>query len=137
MNNKMKFNTRRARNLTLVGYLGTLLLIPLWIWVLAPPTLLSKWSTTVIWFSPLLLPLWGILKNNPFTYAWSGFMAVFYFSQALTTLIASPSEQGLAVVELILTASWLAGASMFARWRGEELGLELRKAQDDDSSEPK
>ena len=137
MNQSMNFNTRRARNLTLVGYLGTLLLIPLWIWVLSPPTLLSQWTTTLFWFVPLLFPLWGILKNKPFTYAWSGFLAVFYFSQALTTLISSPDEQGLAVIELLLTASWLAGASMFARWRGEELGLELKKSQDSGNSEPK
>lgn len=137
MTENMKFNTRRARNLTLAGYFGMLILIPLWIWVLSPPTLLSKWSTTVLWFTPLLLPLWGILRNKPFTYAWSGFLAVFYFSQALTTLIATPEEQGLAVVELLLTMSWLAGASMFARWRGEELGLELRKPQDSANSEPK
>ena len=92
------------------------------------------------WFTPLLFPLWGILKNNPFTYAWSGFLAVFYFSQALTTLIASSEEQGLAVVELLLTASWLAGASMFARWRGQELGLEIRKSKETQSEageEPK
>lgn len=139
--NTMQFNTRRARNLSLVGYLGTLILIPLWIWVLSPPTLLSQWVATIIWFGPLLTPLWGILRNNPFTYAWSGFLAVFYFSQALTTLVSTPEEQGLAVIELILTSSWLAGASMFARWRGEELGLEIRKPKDaiqpqDSDSEP-
>ena len=140
MTETMQFNTRRARNLTLVGYLGTLILIPLWIWVLSPPTLLSQWWTMFFWFTPLLFPLWGILKNNPFTYAWSGFLAVFYFSQALTTLIASSEEQGLAVVELLLTASWLAGASMFARWRGQELGLEIRKSKETQSEageEPK
>jgi len=123
----METNTRHARNLTLVGYLGTLILIPLWIWILSPPELLSKSATTILWFSPLLFPLVGILRNKPFTYAWSGFLAVFYLSQALTTLISTPKEQGLATIELLLTACWLAGASMFARWRGQELGLELKK----------
>lgn len=124
----MEHKTRLARNLTLTGYLGTLILIPAWIWFLAPPTLLSQSATTVLWFLPLLMPLVGILRNKPFTYAWSGFLAVFYFSQALTTLIASPEEQHLAMIELILTAMWLAGASMFSRWRGQELGLEIKKS---------
>ena len=58
-------------------------------------------------------------------------LAVLYLSQALTTLISTPEEQGLALIELILTSMWLAGASMFSRWRGEELGLEIRKAKKD------
>ena len=128
MNNK----TRLARNLTLVGYFGTLILIFSWIWWLSPSTLLTSETATIIWFCPLLLPIVGILKNKPFTYAWSGFLAVLYLSQALTTLISTPAEQGLALIELILTSMWLAGASMFSRWRGEELGLEIRKAKKED-----
>lgn len=128
MNNK----TRLARNLTLVGYFGTLILIFSWIWWLSPSTLLTQETATIIWFCPLLLPIVGILKNKPFTYAWSGFLAVLYLSQALTTLISTPAEQGLALIELILTSIWLAGASMFSRWRGEELGLEIRKAKKED-----
>lgn len=128
MNNK----TRSARNLTLVGYFGTLMLILAWIWWLSPSTLLTQETATIIWFCPLLLPIVGILKNKPFTYAWSGFLAVLYLSQALTTLISTPAEQGLALIELILTTMWLAGAAMFSRWRGEELGLEIRKAKKED-----
>ena len=127
MNNK----TRLARNLTLVGYFGTLVLVFSWIWWLSPSSLLTQPTVTVIWFCPLLLPIIGIIKNKPFTYAWSGFLAVLYLSQALTTLISTPEEQGLALIELILTSMWLAGASMFSRWRGEELGLEIRKAKKD------
>ncbi len=123
----MDKNTRRARNLTLYGYLGVVLLIPIWIWVLAPPELLSKTSTTILWWTPLLFPMIGILKNNPFTFAWSGFLAVFYLSQAITTFISSESEQYLALIEIILTSCWFIGASMFSRWRGQELGLELKK----------
>jgi uncharacterized membrane protein len=132
----MHNKTRLARNLTLVGYLGTVLLIPTWIWWLAPPEILSQTATTIIWFTPLLLPLWGILSNKPFTYAWSGFLAVLYLSQAITTLVSTPAEQGLALIELILTSLWLAGATMFSRWRGEELGLEIRKAKPAEDQQP-
>ena len=121
--------TRRVRNLTLVGYFGILLLLPLWIWWLSPPQLLSQSATTLFWWCPALMPLKGILLNRPFTYAWSGFLAVFYISQAITTLVSSDSEQYLALIELVLAACWFAGASLFSRWRGQELGLELKKVK--------
>ena len=125
----MENKTRLARNLTLMGYLGTLILVFTWIWWLSPPQAISQMTATVVWFVPLLLPIWGIIKSKPFTYAWSGFLAVLYFSQALTTLISTPEEQGLAIVELLLTGLWLSGASMFSRWRGQELGLEIKKVK--------
>ena len=116
---------RRARNLCLIGYLGVLLLLPAWIYVLSPPELISKEVTLLIWWVPMLAPLMGIIKNNPFTYAWSGFLAVFYIAQALTTLFSGSSEQYLAVIELLLASAWFVGASLFSRWRGQQLGLEL------------
>ena len=124
---KMKLATARARNLTLVGYYGLLILIPIWIWHLSPPELLSKESTTILWWLPALLPLRGIILNKPFTFAWSGFLAVFYISQAITTLIVTNDEQYLALLELVLASCWFTGAALFSRWRGEELGLELPK----------
>lgn len=130
----MNVGTRRARNLTLIGYLGILILLPLWIWVLSPPELLSQQATTILWYLPALFPLRGILLNKPFTYAWSGFIAVFYISQAITTLISTEGEQYLALIELILASCWFAGASMFSRWRGIELGLELKKKSDTSDS---
>ena len=119
--------TRNARNLTLIGYLGLLVLIPAWIWVLSPPKLLSPLSATIIWYVPALFPLRGIILNKPFTFAWSGFLAVFYISQAITSMIASDDEQYLALIELILASCWFAGAALFSRWRGQELGMELKK----------
>ena len=117
----MELKTRRIRNLTLIGYLGIVILIPAWIWWLAPPVLLSPLATTVIWWLPALLPIRGLLLNKPFTYAWSGFLAVFYISQAITTLISSNTEQFLALIELILACCWFIGASLFSRWRSQEL----------------
>ncbi|RLA00440.1 MAG: DUF2069 domain-containing protein [Gammaproteobacteria bacterium] len=125
--------TRRARNLTLIGYLGILILLPIWIWFLSPPELLSQKATMIIWWLPALAPIRGLLLNKPFTFAWSGFLAVLYISQAITTLISSDKEQYLALIELLLACCWFAGAAMFSRWRGQELGLEIKKRKSDDS----
>lgn len=129
---KMEQATRRARNLTLSGYLGIVIMLPLWIYLLSPPEFLSTTTAMIIWWAPALLPLKGLLQNKPFTYAWSGFLAVFYISQAITTLVSSDNEQYLALIELILASCWFVGASMFSRWRGQELGLELKKVKKSD-----
>lgn len=121
--------TRYARNVALSGYFGILLLIPAWIWWLAPPELLSKKTATIIWWLPALFPLVGLLKNKAFTFAWSAFLAVIYISQSITTLVASSHEQYLASIELIMASCWFAGATLFSRWRGQELGLELKKPE--------
>ena len=115
----MTIATRRARYFTLLGYLDVFLLIPLWICYISPPTLLSQTSTTILWWSPLLMPLRGLILNKPYTFAWSGFLAVLYISQAITTLISSNTEQYLALIELLFASSWFTGAAMCARWRGE------------------
>jgi len=125
MSKQMEIKTRRARNLALYGYLAIVLYIPIWIWFLSPPELLSKSATTLFWWTPVLFPMYGIIRGNPFTFAWSGFLAVFYLSQAITTFISNEQEQFLAIIEILLASSWFAGAAMFARWRGQELGLEL------------
>ena len=119
----MNSSTRLARNLTLIGYLGILILIPAWIWLLSPPEILSPTTAMIIWWLPALTPVRGIILNKPFTYAWSGFLAVFYISQAITTMVASDNEQYLALIELLLASCWFAGATLFSRWRGQEFNI--------------
>jgi len=125
----MELATRRVRNLTLAGYLGILTLIPSWIWFLSPPELLSQTTATIIWWCPALTALRGLLLSKPYTYAWSGFLAVFYISQSITTLVSSDTEQYLALIELIMASCWFVGATLFSRWRGQELGLEIKKSR--------
>jgi uncharacterized membrane protein len=118
---------RHARNACLIGYFSLLIYLPMWIYYLSPPSLLSANSTLLFWWGPMLLPIVGLIKNNPFTYAWSGFLAVFYISQSITTMFSSETEQFYALIELVLASSWFVGASLFSRWRGQQLGLELPK----------
>ena len=110
------------------GYFGLLLLVPIWHLWLSPPTLkLNPWFITSIWFMPLLLPLAGILRGDPYTYAWSSFLALFYLIHSSVILISSETETLLATVELLLTLLFLTGNIYFAKHKGRELGLSLRK----------
>ncbi|TEW54380.1 DUF2069 domain-containing protein [Psychromonas sp. RZ22] len=120
-------STLQFQRLAQCGYFGLLLLVPIWHLYLSPPALdINPWLITAIWFIPLLFPLKGILKGNPYTYAWSGFISLIYVMHACVILM-SGAELGLAIIELILASLFLAGNIYFAKHKGRELGLSIRK----------
>ncbi|WP_028862192.1 DUF2069 domain-containing protein [Psychromonas aquimarina] len=110
------------------GYFGLLIFVPAWHLWLSPPALgISPWLVTALWFVPLLFPLKGILQSNPYTYAWSAFVALLYLMHSMVILLTDPAQRMLAVVELILTCLFLSGNIYFAKYRGREMGLSIRK----------
>lgn len=112
------------------GYLGLMLLIPLWhLWLSPPLSGLNPWLLTSFYLLPLLLPLKGILLGNPYTYAWSSFLALLYLVHSCVILMSSSAAEALlAAVELILTLLFLIGNIYFARLKGKEMGLGIRKS---------
>lgn len=113
------------------GYWGLLLLVPLWHLALSPPALgINPWLVTMIWLIPLLFPLRGIVKSNPYTYAWSGFIALIYLVHGIVILMSSEQEHWLAIAELLLASLFLGGNIYFAKYKGRELGLSIRKKKD-------
>ncbi len=124
--------TRHYQLLAQTGYLGLLILIPVWHLWLSPPLLdINPWLVTGIWFIPLLFPLKGILQKNPYTYAWSAFLALLYLMHAIVILISAADEGLLASVELLCASLFLIGDIYFAKYRGRELGLSIRKKKAD------
>ncbi|MFQ3176281.1 MAG: putative membrane protein [Psychromonas sp.] len=120
--------TRHYQLLARTGYFGLLILIPVWHLWLSPPALnISPWLVTCIWFIPLLFPLKGILQSNPYTYAWSSFLTLFYLMHSIVILMSEPDELILASIELLLASCFLMGDIYFAKYRGRELGLSIRK----------
>ncbi len=114
-----------------VGYFALLILTPLWHLYLAPPKLgISPWLVTSIWLIPLLFPLKGIIKGNPYTFAWSAFIALIYLMHAVVVLITEPTLVLLGISELLFTVMFLAGCIYFAKYRGKELGLSIRKKKE-------
>ena len=110
------------------GYFGLLLLVPTWHLYLSPPLLgINPWLVTTIWMLPLILPLKGILNGNPYTYAWSGFVALMYVVHACVILMSSRDERYLASMELIFACLFLIGNIYFAKYKGQEMGLSIRK----------
>lgn len=120
--------TQQYKTIAQAGYFSLMVYVPLWhLWLSPPPVGISPWLMMAMWFVPLLFPLRGILKGNPYTYAWASFISLWYFLHSLTLIIADPNERWLAVIELVMAATFFTGSVYYAKYRGRELGLSIRK----------
>ncbi|ART81025.1 DUF2069 domain-containing protein [Oceanisphaera avium] len=119
--------TLLARRLALVGYIGLLLWVILWHAFISPSPHLSVVFMLVIWLPWLLIPIKGMLAGNPYTHAWSVYLLLPYFLHAGVLLWVDEGERWLAVVELFLASTMFIGNMYYAKLRGRELGLSIRK----------
>ncbi|MDO6488442.1 DUF2069 domain-containing protein [Colwellia sp. 6_MG-2023] len=126
-----KISTPNLRKLALFGYFSLLIFMPLWLLVLSPSESLSALTTFLLFILPLLFPMKGILQGNPFTHAWANFIVLIYFLHSLTTLWVLPSDRIWALLELIFASTMFLGCSYYAKYKGQELGLGIRKPKTD------
>ncbi len=126
---KQRISTPNLRKIALFGYFSLLLYMPLWLLVLSPSGALSTTTTLILFTLPLLFPLKGLLQGNPYTYAWANFIVLLYFLHSLTTLWVIPNDRLWALLELIFATTMFIGCSYYAKYRGQELGLSIRKAK--------
>ena len=117
----------KAHRIALIGYWGLVILIPVWNLWWFPSQMYSNGSLTLFWLTPLIFPMFGLLKGKAYTHAWSGFIAVLYICHGLTALITSIEEILPIILEVIFGTMFLLGGMYFARWRGVQLGLQLPK----------
>lgn len=128
---KQIFSTKTYQHIALVGYFSLLLLMPLWLFLLNPSDGLSPLLSAFMFIVPLLFPLKGIIKGNPYTYAWANFIIMLYFLHSLTTLWVSEDDVIWASLELIFASLFFYGGTYYAKFRGQELGLSLRKEKEE------
>lgn len=119
--------TQQYRRLALFSYLSLVVWVVLWHSVIAPHSQINPLGLTVAWLIPLLFPLPGILRGKAYTHAWANFILMFYFLHALTMIWVDEGERFLALVELIIVSAAFAGNTLYAKFRGQELGLKLPK----------
>ncbi|MFC6440275.1 DUF2069 domain-containing protein [Bowmanella sp. JS7-9] len=124
----MQPKTKRFRALALIGYFGLLSFVTLWQLVLRAEQPYSYFFIFLVFILPLLLPLPGMVAGKPYTHAWANFIVMFYFLHSLTALYDHRGEWFYALVELLFASMMFIGCSYFARLRGRELGLGLKKA---------
>ncbi len=114
------------RKITLVSY--CLLVVWLVIWHGSIGTShLPSYLNIPLWLLPILLPAKGIFQGIPYTHAWMNFILMFYLMHGITTWYAMPDEAVYAAIEVMLTSVLFVGCSFYARLRGKELGLKIKK----------
>jgi len=126
-----KISTPNLKKIALIGYFSLLIYMPLWLLLLSPSEGLSTLTTLLLFTLPLLFPLKGLLQGNPFTYAWSNFIVLIYFLHSLTTLWVLPHDRLWATLELIFASTMFLGCTYYAKYKGQELGLSIRKPKND------
>ncbi|MGB0936614.1 MAG: DUF2069 domain-containing protein [Colwellia sp.] len=127
---QQKLSTINYKIIGLTGYIALLVYMPLWLIVLNPSESLSPTLSLIMFTLPLLFPLKGLIQGNPFTYAWSNFIVLIYFLHSLTTLWVIPEDRIWASLELLFATIMFIGCSYYAKYRGQELGLSIRKKKD-------
>ena len=124
-------STQTHKKIALTGYFALLIYMPLWLLIINPSEGLSPALTLIMFTLPLLFPLKGLVQGNPYTYAWSNFIVMIYFLHSLTTLWVSADEKIWALGEFILASIMFIAGSYYAKYRGQELGLSIRKKKDE------
>ncbi|KOO02122.1 DUF2069 domain-containing protein [Vibrio nereis] len=124
---EMQSQTKIFRLLALSSNLALLTWIALWQLSLSPHPHISNITLAIAWAVPLILPLPGILAGKPYTHAWANFVLMLYFLHGFTILYIDGGERWLAVVELLITTMAFFGNILYARARGKELGMKLKR----------
>lgn len=101
--------------LTLTGYSGTFVLLVAWYAWLAPSPHLPRSLVLLLLVTPLLFPLRGLLHARRYTVAWSGFLALFYFTHGVIEAWHAPVTRTLGLLEIALTTLWFVGAIGFIK----------------------
>ena len=104
-----------ARTAALGGYFSLILILILWYGVFHP----APWTWVFIPL-PLLLPLYGLLKGKPYTYAWSSFLIMLYFIHGIMEAWANEPVRLWASLEVIASVVMYSGAILYARIAGRE-----------------
>ncbi|WP_432452207.1 MULTISPECIES: DUF2069 domain-containing protein [unclassified Agarivorans] len=125
-----RFTSPQLLLLAKTSYLGLLAWVCLWHLWLSPPVDISIGLMLLFWVLPLLFPLRGILAGKPYTYAWSCFVLLLYVLHSTTLLATSNNERGMAAVELLLVLTAFISSLSYAKQRGKELGIGLKKLKD-------
>lgn len=123
--------TVKFQRIALIGYIGLLILMPLWMYFVPPQEGPLDVMSLFVPIIPLLFPLRGIIKDSTYTYAWANFVVMLYFIHGLTMLWVAPDELIWVLLELLFASFMFIGCTYYARHRGQELGLKIRKLKED------
>jgi len=106
--------------LTLFGYFGTLTLLTAWYAWLAPATLFPAALVLLVLVVPLLFPLRGLLHGRRYTFAWSCFLALFYFTHGVMEAYSDDVTRPLGLLEVLFSTLWFSAAMAYIKSHHQE-----------------
>ncbi|MEN8131792.1 MAG: DUF2069 domain-containing protein [Pseudomonadota bacterium] len=115
---------RLARWCTLLGYISLLCTIIIWNGLVSPPVQLSTLLVLLILVTPLLFPARGLLLGNPYTHAWSGFLALGYFMLGVSSIVIE-AERNYGIFMSISSLAFFSGGVFFARHQSRRLRAQI------------
>lgn len=120
----------RLKYIGLVGYLGLVAYYPLLFFVLDPTANNLAFFSLALFWLPLIFAVPGLVKGNPYTYAWSNFVLMWCYLHGLTAIWTFEGNKLFIVIEIALLTAGFIGNTYFARYRGRELGMALPKIKE-------
>lgn len=121
---------RKLKLMGLVGYLGLVGYYPILFFILDPSENNLAFITLALFWLPMLTAIPGLLKGNPYTYAWSNFVIMWCYIHGLTAIWTFEGPKVFIAIELLLLTLGFIGNTYFARYRGRELGMALPKIKE-------
>ena len=112
-------STNLLRWLALVSYVSLVLLVMAWIVFLGDnePQYISLWL--VLFVTPLLIPLRGVLATRDKAMIWGALVALLYMVHGGMIAWEGSDTAWLGLTETALGLVYLVSASVFIRWRAE------------------
>ena len=112
-------STNLLRVLALASYVSLVLLVMSWIVFLGDtePQYISLWL--ILFVTPLLIPLRGVLATRDKAMIWGALIALPYMVHGGVVAWEGGETAWLGVVETALGLFYLVSASFFIRWRAE------------------
>ena len=113
--------TRLARLLSLAAYLGLIAFLMAWIIALGDVPRNEISLRLLLFVTPLLLPLRGVLGGNDKALIWGMLVALLYFVHGGVVAWSEPAQRAFGLLEAGLAVIYVVSASFFVRWRAEAL----------------
>ena len=102
----------------LTGYFGLFGLLMLWNTVLAPSSRFPVAMVLLVWVTPLLLPLKGLLNANLKSCSWAAYISLIYFVHGTIEAYSNADERLFAELEVFFSLLLFFGATFYVRFTG-------------------
>ncbi|NOX09468.1 MAG: DUF2069 domain-containing protein [Gammaproteobacteria bacterium] len=103
------------QSLCLLGYAGVFILLISWYTLLAPSNALPTALILLLLVGPLLFPLRGLLHGRRYTYAWSLFLSLLYFTHGAVEAYSNTEAQLYGLLEVIFSVIWFIAGVLYVR----------------------